>query len=311
MQPVSAPAKIILFGEHAVVYGYPAIAVPVCDVRITAQIKPAEALRVVSLDMHDHPLVVYPQLAGDDAVSTITRLALQYFDESPPPITIEINSQIPVASGLGSGAALSAVIARALAAHFGKSLQPDTLNDMVFQTEKLHHGTPSGIDNTVIVYEKPVYFRRSQPIEIISRIGKRLTFLIGDTGEKALTHVSVGDVRKLRDMHPDEIEPILYEIGSIAERARTAIEQGDVKTIGELMTQNHELLQRLTVSSPSLDTLVTSALDAGAYGAKLSGGGRGGNMIALVDEDHAEPVKDVLLQSGAVNVLTTHLLESD
>ena len=157
---------------------------------------------------------------------------------------------------------------------------------LTYEVEKLHHGTPSGIDNTVVAYEQPVYFVRQQPRNRMEafRVQRPLHLLIADTGIRSSTKVVVGDVRRQWQTDPARFEALFDSCGQIAEQARAAIERGDLGAIGRLMTQNHALLQKMTVSAPELDRLVTTAMQAGALGAKMSGAGRGGNMIALVDE---------------------------
>ncbi|GAB4522222.1 MAG: mevalonate kinase [Anaerolineae bacterium] len=301
----SAPAKVILFGEHAVVYGKPAIAVPVSSLRATASYTPnEEGLRINALDLNAVLPVDIDSDMVDNALVITARLLLAHLNAPPPKVTITLSSTIPMASGLGSGAAVSTALARALLGALGASFSIEDLNQLIYEIEKLHHGTPSGIDNTVIVYEKPVYFVRGQDLETLN-IGQPFTLVIGDTGEAALTRVAVGDVRQLVEGDPVRMQPILDAIQHISERARRAIEQGDVASLGPLMDENHDYLQQLTVSSPGLDTLVAAARSAGAWGAKLSGGGRGGNMIALASAERAEAVQEALLRAGAVRAFIT------
>jgi mevalonate kinase len=225
---------------------------------------------------------------------------------TPPPLHINISSTIPVAAGLGSGAAVSVALIRALAVHLAHPLTNDQVNEMVFEIEKLHHGTPSGIDNTVITYNKPVFFIKGRPIETF-KVGRPFTIVIGDTGISAPTKESVGDVRALWQKDPDHFEGIFNEIGEIVLSARESIENGNPGLLGPLMDQNHFLLQKLTVSSPELDGLVRTARHAGALGAKLSGGGRGGNMIALAEQASAESVAQALLAAGARRTIITQV----
>ncbi|MBI5669915.1 MAG: mevalonate kinase [Chloroflexi bacterium] len=239
-----------------------------------------------------------------DALELTARLVLARLRQSPPDVTIAIQSQIPIASGLGSGAAVSAALARAVCAALGQPLEAAALNEIVYEVEKIHHGTPSGIDNTVIVYEQPVYFVRQRPIETFV-IARPFTLLIGDTGLGASTKVTVSDVRRLFETEIERIQPVLENIGRLVAQARQAIETGDLEQLGRLMTRNHGYLRALTVSSPELDRLVQAALDMGALGAKLSGGGRGGNMIALVTPDTQARVQDALLAAGATRVFET------
>jgi mevalonate kinase len=304
----TAGAKSILVGEHAVVYGQPAIAAPISSLRVTASLDrdvPAgQGIRIIASDLGRVILVDLSSDDLDDALSLTIRLAARRFQLPVADFTLTLQSQIPLASGLGSGAAVSAAIVRAMASAFHQSLSLSELNEIVYEVERIHHGTPSGIDNTVIVYEQPVYFVRNKTIEFL-RIAQPFTILIGDTGHGALTRVAVGDVRHLYETSPQIVQPILDAVGGLVIRARDAIETGDILQLGRLMFENHHYLQQLTVSSPELDSLVDAARSAGALGAKLSGGGRGGNMIALVEAHLAAPVREALLRAGAVRVFET------
>jgi mevalonate kinase len=305
----SAPAKIILFGEHAVVYEQPAIAVPISSVRATATIQANEepGLHINALDLNRKFPVNLERTVVDDALTTLARITLQKLEINPPNATIAIRSDIPMASGLGSGAAVSACLARAIAMASEVTIDLGTLNNIVYEVEKIYHNTPSGIDNTVVVYEKAVYFVRNQPIETLT-IGRPFTVVVGDTGKTALTKIAVDDVSTLFNANPDEIQVVFDAIGQISRAARRAIENGDIEALGPLMTTNHEYLQKLTVSSPELDELVHAAMKSGALGAKLSGSGRGGNMIALVKPGNdPETTKRALLDAGATRVFVSNI----
>lgn len=304
MVTASAPAKVILFGEHAVVYGQPAIAVPVSSLRAVVQTSPGTGLSIVAANLgRTLPIDIDTEVL-DDALALMAKLVLQALGLPAPNLTLTLDSQIPMASGLGSGAAVATALARALSSALNHPLENETLNAIVYEVEKTHHGTPSGIDNTVIVYEQPVYFVRQQPIERIT-IAAPFTLVVADTGKSALTRVAVADVRKLYDADTATVQPILDAIGMLVKNARHALESGEIAALGPLMLQNHAYLQQLTVSSPELDTLVQAAMDAGALGAKLSGGGRGGNMIALISEDRTEKVQKALLKAGAIRAFST------
>lgn len=303
----SAPGKVILFGEHAVVYGQPAIAAPVDSLRATVEVMPGargSGLRIVALDIGR--TVEVRSAPDDDPLALVARLTLDALGASMPDLMLVLKSTIPIASNLGSGAAVSAALARTLAEALGATLDVERLSALVYEVEKLHHGTPSGIDNTVVVYDKPVYFVRGQPPQIIS-IYRPFTLAIADTGLPSPTKIAVGDVRRLYESNPAQIAPIFDAIGMIVQNARTSIESGRVEPLGPLMNQNHALLQRLTVSCPELDALVTAAREAGALGAKLCGGGRGGNMIALAEGvDHGR-LERALRAAGAVRVIFTEV----
>ncbi len=301
----SAPGKIILFGEHAVVYGRPALAVPVTQVH--AQVQVSDSSRTgIWIDAPDVDLhAELNTLATDHPLAAVLRGLFSALGVAPlPNLRIDISSTIPVASGLGSGAAVSVALIRALSAWLGKQLVDEQVNDLAFEIEKLYHGSPSGIDNTVITYGMPVYFIKGEPVEMF-KVGEPFTIVIGDTGISAPTRESVGDVRKLWEADKLGCEEVFDEIGRIALKARGVIETGEWERLGELMDKNHSLLQELTVSSPELDTLVASARGAGALGAKLSGGGRGGNMIALVRPETADAISSALRQAGAIRTIVT------
>lgn len=303
----SAPGKIILFGEHAVVYNRPALAVPVNQVQVDVEVLDSDSagvwIHAPIIDLHAE----LSTLPSDHAIGSVILNLFQRFNiSSPPNIQIKISSTIPVASGLGSGAAVSVALIRALSSFLSFQLTDNQINEMVYEIEKLYHGTPSGIDNTVITFNKPVYFIKGQPIETFT-VGKPFTIVIADTGIPAPTKESVGDVRRLWLKDNNKFENIFNEIAQISLIARRSIESGKPELLGELMDHNHSLLQQLTVSSPELDKLVFSARDAGALGAKLSGGGRGGNMIALVKQAEASQVAESLIKAGAKNTIITEI----
>lgn len=303
----SAPGKIILFGEHAVVYGRPALAVPVtqvhADVEVSESLRAGIWIHAPDVDLHAE----LNTLPSDHPAASVIHNFLFISRVSPfPNLEINISSTIPVASGLGSGAAVTVALTRALCSHFKYSMTDEEVSSFAYEIEKLHHGTPSGIDNTVITYAKPVYFVKGQPIETF-KIGTPFTMVIGDTGIPAPTRESVGDVRKLWEADKPKWEIVFDEIGGIAREAREAMESGEMEKLGKLMNQNHILLQEMTVSSPELDKLVSAACEAGALGAKVSGGGRGGNMIALVTPDMAQAVASSLEDAGARRTIITQV----
>lgn len=225
---------------------------------------------------------------------------------NPPACTVYLQSTIPVASGLGSGAAVSVAIIRALSGFLGKPLPDEKVNLLAFEAEKLYHGTPSGIDNTVVTYAKPVYFILKKPIKTF-HVGAPFTIMIGGTGISAPTKDSVGSVRKLWQADKPRWEKVFTRVGEIVWNARQAIERGDVAELGRLMDANHALLQEMTVSCVELDDLVEAARKSGALGAKLSGGGHGGNMIALVEKDNAPAVARALSSAGAKRTILTQV----
>jgi mevalonate kinase len=310
----TAPGKTILFGEHAVVYGRPAIAAPVSQVHARAIVSanPRGASGAVLVQAPDVGLEAYlDELAEDQPLGQAIRGTLEALGVSRlPACTVRINSTIPVAAGLGSGAAVSVAIIRAVANFAGAALPDETVSALAYQVDRLYHGTPSGIDNTVITYARPVYFVRGQPIQML-RLPAPFTVVIGDTGVQSPTSAAVADVRNAWQADAGRFEELFDEVGYIAEAARQAIEGGRPEELGELMDENHALLYDMGVSSPELEHLVWAARVAGAQGAKLCGGGRGGNMIALVEPSTAQAVATALARAGAVGTITTEVQASD
>jgi len=312
----TAPGKIILFGEHAVVYGRPAIAVPVMDVRARAIVTPEPrgvpgTVRLQAPDIRlDSTLELLPV---ENPLATAVRGVLSELGlNRSPACTIKVTSTIPVASGLGSGAAVSAAVVRAFSAFLGEPLSDQQVSALVYEVEKLHHGTPSGIDNTVITYQMPVYFEKATPenqrttnlIETL-RVKEPFTIVIGCTGIASPTSVAVGNVRRVWQADPDRYDALFDRIGAITRRARQPIEDGQPLSLGALMDENHALLQEVGVSTPELDKLVETARSAGAYGAKLSGAGLGGNVIAITTVECAFHIVGALRDAGVVQTITT------
>lgn len=288
-------------------YGRPALAVPVtqvhADVDVSDSARAGIWIKAPAVNLHAE---LNTLLSDHPVASAVNNLFFLSHVSPFPDLEIKISSSIPVASGLGSGAAVTVALTRALAAHLNYSMTDEDVNAFTYEIEKLHHGTPSGIDNTVVTYASPVYFVKGQPIETF-KAGEPFTIVIADTGRPAPTKESVRDVRKLWEADPKHWEKIFDEVADISFAARRVIEEGWVKMLGILMDENHAWLQQMTVSSPELDHLVEAARKAGALGAKMSGGGRGGNMIALVDPERAKHVSSALKEAGAKNTIITQI----
>lgn len=303
----TAPGKIILFGEHAVVYGEPAIAVPVHALRARAVIsavltgKPGD-IRIEAPDISlsadlkdldaDHPLrAAVSEVVGKNRIDLV------------PACRIQITSTIPLSSGLGSSAAISSALISSLSAYLGERMTDEEVSQAAYEVEKIHHGTPSGIDNSVVAFRQPIYYQKGKAMEILS-IHSPFSILIAGSGSPGNTRKAVNAVRENWLKEPDRYNMIFSEIGAITNRARALIRGGDPRELGPLLDQNHRLLVDLGVSTPRLDHLAQTARNAGALGAKLSGGGLGGHLIALVD-DNIDTVRENLLKEGADGVFLT------
>jgi mevalonate kinase len=310
MCTATAPGKIILFGEHAVVYGRPAIAAPISQLRATARVESAAESWLVAPNLGiRQPLA---QANPQDPLPTTIRLVQAAAGLAAlPNFILTVSSEIPVASGLGSGAAITVATIRALSRFLGLALSPEAVSQLTYEVEKIYHGTPSGIDNTVIAYEQPVFFMRQEPRPLIEpfQIAQPLQLLIADTGIRSSTKRVVGDVRRQWEASREAFEAIFNACGEIALAGRAAIEQGNTAEVGRLMNRNQQWLERMSVSSLELERLVAAALTAGARGAKLSGAGRGGNMITLVSAETEKTVSTALQQAGARTVLASTIEE--
>jgi mevalonate kinase len=293
----SACAKIILLGEHAVVYGQPAVAVPVSGLRAYAELLPRAAGFLIdapgiglSAELSDLP--------ADHPIGRCIRLAADHLDFPPPAARLRITSDIPIASGLGSGAAVSAAIVRVLAAAAAKPLPPAEVSALVWEVEKLLHGTPSGVDNTVIAYEQPVFFIRGEAPKPV-RPGMELQLIIADSGIRSGTREAVDGVRQRRRQAADRYEALFRQIGVLAETGLCALQAGDLPALGGAMNQCHEMLVEIGVSLPLLDRMVAAARAAGSPGAKLTGAGLGGNVVALVQDSNRDAVRTALHRAGS------------
>lgn len=293
----SAPGKVILFGEHAVVYGKHAIASAI-GLRATVTLSPS---RESSLEIAD--------LEIDSPLSPMNPGSLQDFFQTGikirgiPPVRIIVDSDIPIGSGLGSSAAMACAFLKAAGALKKVELTPHELWANAQKMEKVFHGTPSGIDAAVAVHGGMLEFCAGK----ISRFEcPEVPLLIGDTGVSKNTKQNVSRVRILYDSDRQKTEAILDEIDRISLAGKQALVQNDLKAIGKLMGRNHALLKKLGVSSSELDDLVSAAVKAGALGAKMTGGGGGGCMIAIAED--TQPVVEAIEEAGGTVLETSFSL---
>lgn len=291
----SAPAKTILFGEHAVVYGEPAIAIPLPNLRTYAEMQPnGKEFRIISENTGLNS--TYNELEPSGGIKKLLDLMRDEFMlDCLPPVTLQIRSDIPIASGLGSGAALSVSIIREFSSYFHTPLSNERINEIAYEVEKIYHGFPSGIDNTTITYETPIIFSKSGGSARLTADISRLPLLIVDSGIRSETVNVVSDVKK----NYEKNKTFIKEIGTLVKTAENELEKGSLKTIGKLMDENQRLLTQINVSCKELDHYIGIAKKYGALGSKLTGAGRGGNFLVLAeDPDHAGQLKDIFNNIG-------------
>jgi mevalonate kinase len=307
MTSASAPAKIILFGEHAVVYGRPAIAVPVEQRRAVVQVQNGEYAETHIRSLATGEDINLGEAPDDQPLARAVRLTLAALPATGDPnLDITVDSDIPIAAGLGSGAAVSVALIRAVSRHLGAELTQQQQSDIAYQVEVLYHGTPSGIDNTVISYGQPVYYVQGAPPERLT-VGAPIELVIADSGTPSHTGPAVAGVRRRWQADQSLFDGLFDRIGALVDLARSVIEAGRPLDLGPLMDQNHALLAEIGVSNAQLDHLVNRARSAGAAGAKLSGAGLGGNVVCLCQSDQADRIRQEVLLAGAVSAFRTQV----
>ncbi|MEM2419763.1 MAG: mevalonate kinase [Candidatus Bathyarchaeia archaeon] len=305
----SAPAKVILFGEHFVVYGEPAVVMAI-DKRAYAKVE----------TRHDNKLYICSQNLGLSAFYENDNIKVERGDQREArtklePIkcavekvlekagekvglNVEVHSTVPVAAGLGSSAAVAAATAAAVGAALNVKMSKEDVFRIAFEAEKIMHGTPSGVDPAISTFGGAMLFQLDtgfKPLEVKAEV----PLVVGNTGIERSTRVQVAKVSELRDKYPQIVEPMMRAAREIVLQAMEALRRGNLETVGELMNINHALLYGLGVSDESLEWLINAARKAGALGAKLTGAGGGGCMIALATKERLEQVLEAVQRAGA------------
>ncbi|MEV0031979.1 mevalonate kinase [Nocardia sp. NPDC050793] len=297
-----AHGKAILLGEHTVVHGTPAIAFPL----------PALSARGVA--HRDRPGVARENLAGQHfrfvagGIGTQERAssgahvaveeALRRWGLAGEVVEVALDCEIPPARGLGSSAACAAAAVRAVADLYDRTIDSDALYEVVQCGEQFAHGRASGVDASTAVANGPIWFRTGAARELA--IGLDATLVIADTGVSGATQHAVAAVRRKLETDQRAAKRLLERATDLVESAAADLAAGHAESLGKTLLEFQELLTELGVSTPEIDTLVTAAHDAGAFGAKLTGGGLGGCVLALTDTgDDAARVRAALSRAGA------------
>lgn len=290
-------AKAILLGEHSVVYGHPAVAVPLQDLRMRATASPSPGPCVLSSLDYSGPL----EQAGARfaSVARAFEVAREFSGRLGQSFEITTVSDFPHERGLGSSAAAAGAIIRAVLDACGREASADELFALTQMAEQIAHGKPSGLDAAATCSPCPIRFQGGQMRPLSQRIDNAF-LIIADSGVHGSTRQAVSGLRQRYENDPDNIGPRISRLGTLTRSAITALDQADAPALGSAMDEAHTVLAELSLSLPVLDALTEAARSAGALGAKLTGGGLGGCVIALVTGEPAtHRVRVALKQAGA------------
>ena len=298
--------KVILFNEHFVVYGLPAIASAI-GAKTIAVVERRSRPGLELVDNRPETEGYKAEKSGQQKESLDRMLRAMNIDTQANGFTVTLAGDLIAASGVGASAASCAAIARAFSNELNLKYSDERINDMAYEGEKGYHGTPSGIDNTAATFGGLIWYKRegsSQRMERM-RLRKPIEIVMGNTGVVADTKVVVAGVKERKDAEPEKYARIFKTAERIVHDARRQLEAFHVEEVGIYMDQNHELLQQIEVSSPQLDMLVDLARNSGAYGAKMTGTGRGGYMVALTPGKDLQKRVAVAIEKKGFQALCT------
>lgn len=291
----SAAGKVILFGEHAVVYGRHALALPIPDaVRVT--VAPDDS--TLSLTIPNWGMAGEVALDDTQGVGAAIALIMRQLDIHDRNFAIRVHTRLPRAMGLGSSAAIAVALTRAFSDVMNLGVDDERINAIAFECEKLAHGTPSGVDNTISTYAEPMLFSNDANLQVTSLVLDEVPpILIACSNDAGLTSEQVAGVRARREHAIDRYESLFNEIDQISVAGVALLQSRNYGELGLAMNVCHGLLNAMEVSTPELERMVDIARRAGAAGAKLTGGGGGGSIIALCPETTDE-VQNAMQQAG-------------
>ncbi len=273
--------KVILLGEHSVVYGRHAIAVPIpLNIRVKVEEADNGVLLMIPSWGVEYRLDKKPE--ERQSFEKPAALILEKMNLSGTGMKIEVFSDIPRGMGLGGSAVIAVSIIKALNNHFKMNLTDEEINKMAYESEKIAHGNPSGIDNTIATYGYPIIYKKGDiALKESLQIKKPFDLILAFSNSEGLTAKTVAHVRSQWESNRDMYEGIFNDIDAIVLKGIQAIQSNDIKLFGELMNFNQGLLNTLQVSTPEIERMVHIARDAGSFGAKLTGGGGGGAIISV------------------------------
>jgi mevalonate kinase len=304
----SGYGKVILFGEHFVVHGVPGI-VSAIDSTTDADVK--KGTKGINIRDERKTAKGYSEEKRLQQIESIDRMLKAMGIDPKIALDIWVGGTLPGFSGLGASAASSVAIARAIAQELGMKVVDEKINQVAFEGEKAYAGNPSGIDNTAATYGGLIWFKKNlrggQALVERLSIEAQVEIVIGSTGKVANTKAMVEGVEERKRKTPKKYNAVFKRAEELAYEGRAALEFYDLKKVGELMNENHQLLQEIEVSSKELNLLVDVARKHGAFGAKLTGGGGGGCMVALTPSKELQDKVANAIKSLGFEVLSTKI----
>ncbi len=294
-----SPSKVILFGEHSVVYGYPAIASAI-NLKTYVNVTQQNGYTTIFSESLNLRWTYNERIPGEflPLKRIIDVIEEKYGVTLKNGLKIDIKSDVRPGSGLGSSASVAAAFAGALLYYIKGKLDAKELNEIAYEAEKVAHGTPSGIDNTVAVNGGIIKFVKTDNGPLIEKIklNQEIPLIIVDTGLGRSTRVAVSKVRELFSIESNLIKKIFEGIGHIAERIWEDLSKKRIslKKIGQLMNVNHGLLSAIGVSNSRIEEIVNYSREIGAYGAKITGAGLGGYVLVLPNENNIDEIFEKL-----------------
>jgi mevalonate kinase len=300
--------KVILFGEHFVVHGVPGV-VSAIDSATDAEVTKTGNELVIRDERK--AAKGYAEEKRLQQIESIERMLTKMGLDPKLPLNIWVGGTLPGFSGLGASAASSVAIARAIAEELSLTLTNEQVNQIAYEAEKAYAGNPSGIDNTAATYGGFMWFKKNtaggpNAIERLS-ISKPVEIVIGSTGKVANTKAMVAGVAERKKKNPEKYGQVFKQAENLTFAGRKALESYDLKKVGELMNENHRLLQEIEVSSRELDLLVGIARKNGAFGAKMTGGGGGGCIVALTPGKELQEKVASAIEKEGYDVLRTKI----
>lgn len=294
-------AKIILMGEHSVVYGQPAIALPLPSVQLSVTLSSRQDNQRIIKSRYYHGSLENLPSSMIGIKKLIDTLSAR-FNDYETGWDLKIESQLPAKRGMGSSAASAIAIIRAFFDYYDEPLDRTLLLQLADVEEQITHRSPSGLDAATVSSDKPLFYVKGR-IGVPIEMNLDASLVIADTGKKGATKEAILAVKDELKNNNEKAEEHIKHLGELVNQTKDYLAQNDIVKLGDALNFAQTDLAALNVSDPSLDHLIHVARDNGALGAKLTGGGRGGCMIALMQTAmRARRLASILKENGAHDI---------